>query len=94
MVDKFLAQIDAKLDAIIEKLGIKQEEIRAKLHEREPFGRAPTQEMSEADKQAVANAPATPAAQPKVPPPTEGEAAPVTPAPDEPEAPAVPRNRR
>jgi hypothetical protein len=90
MVDKFLAQIDAKLDAIIEKLGIQKEEIRAQLHE----ATAPTQEMSAAEKQAVANAPATPAARPKVTPPSEGEAAPVTPAADEPEATSVPRNRR
>lgn len=90
--DKFQGQLNAKIDAILEKLGIKPEDI--KQPEKEP------EEVDEAARQAESNAPKTPAAQL---PPVEAtgvENAPATPPADtsiastyDPDAPSVPRRR-
>ena len=88
--DKYLSRLEAKVDALLKHAGIDPDSIT--------FA-SPTSEVaepSEAEKTAMANAPATPAATPPPSEPATPEAAPATPAPlesDMDEAPAVPRRK-
>lgn len=80
MYDRVQRRIEAKLDAILEKLGVKAEEVKSDVEVRPPVA-----EKTEAEQAAIANAPATPAAVPQEEQPTVDPTtnAPVTPsAPD------------